>query len=163
MDTDAVGDTSVTNPKGVSSMKLHEDLNIAQISAWHLSHRIYAALSSGSELFCGSAEADETYRGGNPKNMGNAKRKDLEGTGWIAVSKTAVVGARDREPNQVAAKAGETTDRVTLRGFVKDWVDSQSTVYTGTSLARLCLAWTVIGSTTITSSRPTVWNPERRR
>lgn len=30
----------VTNLKGVSSMKLHRDLDITQKSAWHLAHRI---------------------------------------------------------------------------------------------------------------------------
>ena len=34
----------MTSLKSVSSMKLHRDLNIAQNSAWHLSHRIRAAL-----------------------------------------------------------------------------------------------------------------------
>ena len=33
----------VTNLKGVSSMKLHRDLEIRQPSAWHMAHRIREA------------------------------------------------------------------------------------------------------------------------
>ena len=43
----------MTSLKSVSSMKLHRDLNIAQNSAWHLSHRIRAALVRGGTLFAG--------------------------------------------------------------------------------------------------------------
>ena len=132
----------MTNLKGVSSMKLHRDLSIAQNSAWHLSHRIRTALSRGGRLFSGSVEVDETYIGGKRKNMSNAKRKELEGTGRGAVGKTAVVGAKDRETNQVAAKAVESTDKETLQGFVKDWADLQATVYTDDASAYETLPFT---------------------
>ena len=120
----------MTNLKGVSSMKLHRDLSIAQNSAWHLSHRIRSALSQAGGLFSGPVEVDETYLGGKRKNMSNAKRKELAGTGRGAVGKTAIVGAKDRETNQVAAKTVASTDKDTLQGFVKDWADRQATVYT---------------------------------
>ena len=45
----------MTSLKSVSSMKLHRDLNIAQNSAWHLSHRIRAALFRGGTGFAGSS------------------------------------------------------------------------------------------------------------
>ena len=42
-----------TNLKGVSSMKLHRDLEITQKSAWHLSHRLRKAFENGGPLFAG--------------------------------------------------------------------------------------------------------------
>ena len=42
-----------TNLKGVSSMKLHRDLDIAQKNAWHMLHRIRKAMQGGDPLFNG--------------------------------------------------------------------------------------------------------------
>ena len=118
----------MTSLKSVSSMKLHRDLNIAQNSAWHLSHRIRAALFQAGTGFAGPVEVDETYLGGKRKNMPNSVRKELTGRG--PVGKTAVVGAKDRATNQVAAKAVPATDKQALQGFVQDHADRQATVYT---------------------------------
>jgi transposase-like protein len=60
--------------------------------------------------------------------MPNAVRKQLTGRG--PVGKTAVVGAKDRATNQVAAKTVPATDKQTLQGFVKDHADRQARVYT---------------------------------
>ena len=59
----------LTNLKGVSSMKLHRDLDITQKSAWHLAHRLRKAFEVGNPLFYGLVEADETYIGGKEKNI----------------------------------------------------------------------------------------------
>ena len=120
-----------TNLKSVSSMKLHRDLAVTQRTAWHMAHRIRKALKShGGDLFAGPVEVDETYMGGKRRNMSNAKRKELEGTGRGPVGKTAVVGAQDRATNQVAAKVVESTNAETLGGFVSDSVEWGATVYT---------------------------------
>ena len=42
----------------------------------------------------------------------------------------AVVGAKDRETKQVAAKVVTSTDKDTLQGFVKDHAAADATVYT---------------------------------
>ena len=125
----------MTSLKSVSSMKLHRDLGITQKSAWFLAHRLRAALSEDADLFSGPVEVDETYMGGKRKNMSNAKRKELADTGRGPVGKTAVVGAKDRASNQVAAKVVESTDADTLQGFVKDHADSEATVYTDDATA----------------------------
>ena len=117
-----------TNLKSVSSMKLHRDLDINQRSAWFLAHRLRVALSEKGGMFQGPAEVDESYFGGRRKNMSHAKRKTLTGRG--AVGKSPVVGAKDRQTNQVAAKAVAGTDAPTLQGFVRDHVEPGATVYT---------------------------------
>lgn len=118
-----------TNLKGESSMKLHRDLGITQKTAWFLAHRIREALSRDSTVsYSGPVEVDETYVGGQRKNMAKSKRNELTGRG--PVGKTAVVGAKDRETNQVAAKVAQSTDKETLQGFVKGHAAKDATVYT---------------------------------
>ena len=123
----------MTSLKSVSSMKLHRDLGITQKSAWFLAQRLRAALSEDAKLFSGPVEVDETYFGGKRKNMPKHKREELTGRG--AVGKTAVVGAKDRETNQVAATVIQSTDADTLEGFVKDHADCGATVYTDDATA----------------------------
>ncbi len=99
-----------TNLKSVSSMKLHRDLDINQRSAWFLAHRLRVALAEEAGVFSGPVEVDESYFGGRRRNMSNARRKALSGTGRGAVGKAAVVGAKDRATNQVAARVVGSTD-----------------------------------------------------
>ena len=119
-----------TNLKSVSSMKLHRDLEITQKSAWFLAHRLRRALDRDGDMFAGPVEVDETYMGGKRKNMSNAKRKELAGTGRGAVGKVAVVGIKDRETKHVRAKVVEATDKATLQGFVVEHTAPGATVYT---------------------------------
>ncbi len=46
------------------------------------------------------------------------------------VGKTAVVGAKHRDTDQVAVKGVESTDKETLQGLVTDRADERTTVYT---------------------------------
>lgn len=118
-----------TNLKSVSSMKLHRDLSINQRSAWFLAHRLRVALAEKGGVFDGPVEVDETYFGGRRKNMSNRKRKELANTGRGTVGKTAVVGAKDRDSNRVAAKVVSETDKATLQGFVGDHAAPGAKVY----------------------------------
>ena len=122
----------LTSLKGVSSMKLHRDLNITQKSAWHLAHRIRKALEAHGGMLSGPVEVDETYMGGRRANMSKSKREQLTGRG--AVGKTAVVGAKDRATNQVRAAVVERTDKVNVHGFVADHAAPDATIYTDDAL-----------------------------
>ena len=121
----------MTSLKGVSSMKLHRDVGVTQKTAWFMLHRIREAWSQEREaLFAGPVEADETYIGGKRKNMSNAKRKELAGTGRGTVGKEAVAGVKDRDTNCVAARRMEATDAGALQGFVREHAAPGATLYT---------------------------------
>ncbi len=104
-----------TGIKGVSSMKLHRDLNITQKAAWHLAHRIRKTWDVELEQFPGPVEVDESFFGGKEHNK-HADKKLNAGRG--PVGKTAVVGIKDRSTLQVQAKVVSDTTADTLTGFV---------------------------------------------
>ncbi|MYA62408.1 MAG: IS1595 family transposase, partial [Dehalococcoidia bacterium] len=71
----------VTNLKGVSSMKLHRELNVTQKTAWFLLHRIREAMNAEVPLFTGPVEVDEMYVGGIETNKHASKRTHRGGGG----------------------------------------------------------------------------------
>lgn len=116
-----------TNLKGVAAMKLKRDLKISYPSSWFLAHRIRESWREGRNLFSGTTEVDETYIGGKEKNKRFSKKLK---SGRGPVGKTAVVGAKNRDSNQVKAKVVDRTTKDNLQGFVRDRVNPGSTVYT---------------------------------
>ena len=128
-----------TSLKGVSSMKLHRDLNITQKSAWHLAHRLREMWQDrDGGLLAGPVEVDETFVGGKAKNMHKAGRERLTGRGGS--DKTAVAGVRDRATKRVRAAVVDRVDGPTLKGFVAEHVAEGTTVYTDEAAAYTGLA-----------------------
>ena len=121
-----------TNLKGVSSMKLHRDLGIAQKNAWHLAHRLRKAFESRGDFFAGPVEVDETYIGGKEGNK-HASKKLHAGRG--TVGKTAVVGAKDRQTGRVDAEVAAAVDGKTLKEFVYSRVEPGAEVFTDEATA----------------------------
>ncbi len=72
----------LASSKGISSVKLGEQLGITQKSAWFLGHRIRALLDSGEKLpLSGIVEADESYIGGKARNLRNNAPRPSRGRG----------------------------------------------------------------------------------
>ena len=106
-------------------MKLHRDLKITQKSAWHLAHRLRKSWQSGSDLFGGPVEVDETFIGGKEKNR-RADKKLHAGRG--GVDKAIVVGIKDRETNKISAKLVEDTTMETLRDDIGSFDHNENRV-----------------------------------
>ena len=119
----------VTSLKGISSMKLHRDINVTQKTAWFMLHRLREAWAEDkTRRFDGPAEADETFIGGKRKNKPKHQRGGAKRTG--IVDKTVVAGVRDRATNRISATVVPDTRMETLQGFVEDRTAPTAKVYT---------------------------------
>ena len=139
-----------TNLKGVSSMKLHRDLGITQKSAWFMAHRIRETWKARKSPFSGPVEVDETYMGGKERNKHSKKRHRA----WSpSEGKTVVVGARDRETNQVSVRIAEKVNRETLQGFVGETMPPKALPSTQTKLRAIggCLLTIRLSGTPLAS------------
>ena len=114
-----------TNLKGVSSMKLHRDLGIAQSTAWTMAQKIRQGWIRDEKLG-GTVEVDETHIGGKEKNKHEDKRSHTRGPSGKAV----VVGIKDRDTNKVVAKPVPNRTKEELQGFISNKVAPEAKVYT---------------------------------
>lgn len=118
---------------GVSSYEIARDLGITQKSAWFVLHRLRLALKDRSftKLGGGSGpvEVDETYIGGNLKNMHKEKRERYSIKAG-SKGKTIIQGLLDRDARKVRATVVPNVKRETLQEQVFDAIKYGSKVYT---------------------------------
>jgi transposase-like protein len=117
----------IANSKNsVSSHELARALGVTQKTSWFMLHRIRTAMENETfEKLSGTVEVDETYVGGDARNMHQYKRSQKV-TGRGPGHKTAVQGARERETGKVKA----STITGTFRSNVDEWVEPGSNVFT---------------------------------
>ncbi len=116
-----------TNLKGISSMKLHRELDITQRSAWFLAHRLRKTWKDDGAPFGGPVEVDETFVGGKAKSM-HAADRHLAGPDGRG-NKVTVAGVRARATGKVRAAVVPDTEADTLRGFVTHCAAPTAMVY----------------------------------
>jgi transposase-like protein len=110
---------------GVSSWEIHRALGVTQKTAWFMLHRIrlgmkedygYGPLTKiggpGTEV-----EVDETFVGGQKKNMHASKKVRYEAKGG-AFGKAIVQGILDRDARQVRAKVMPNVTREALQSEI---------------------------------------------
>ena len=84
---------AASNLKGISSLKLHRELETAQRAAWHMPQRIREVFRDGEGTLRGVGESDEVYMGGKDHNRHESRKLEA---GRGTVGQTAVVGAQER-------------------------------------------------------------------
>lgn len=121
---------SIANCKnGISSHELGRALDVTQKTAWFMLHRIREAMKTGTfTKLRGPVESDETYVGGEAKNM-HAARRERKIRGRGAVGKAIVHGILERG-GEVRASVVGNTDANTLGPAIRRNVELGATVYT---------------------------------
>jgi transposase-like protein len=129
----------ITNAKnGISSYEIHRSIGITQKSAWHMLHRIRAAMQQGTfEKMTGNVEADETYIGGKAKNMHKDVRKaKIHGRGRALNNKAIVIGLLERHAekgkSKVRAVTAKRATKKVLCANVRENVELGANIYSDT-------------------------------
>ena len=115
-----------TARRGISSIKLAQELGITQKSAWFMLHRIREACDVDIEMLDGIVEVDETFVGGKEANKhGNKKLRAGRGS----VGKQVVLGLRQRGGPVISMPITDTSAKTLEREIYKH-VKADATVYT---------------------------------
>ena len=140
---------SIVNDKnGISSWELNRALGVTQKTAWFMLHRIRLGMSLQMKGFGSAArkkmgdggkggtavEVDETFIGGQKKNMHRDKKVRYEARGG-AFGKTIVQGMLDRDAREVRAKVVPDVRRETLQNEILKNVKYGTKIYTDSAVA----------------------------
>jgi hypothetical protein len=120
----------IANAKnGISSCELARALKVTQKTAWFMLHRVREAMTSNTfRKLSGTVESDETFIGGEARNMHKKKReKRIRGRG--AVGKRIVHGLLERG-GEVRAKVVPACDAAELHPIIKSNVERGANLFT---------------------------------
>jgi transposase-like protein len=114
---------------GISSYEMARGLGVTQKTAWFMDHRIRLAMQNRSlDMFTGSeVEVDESFIGGLARNMHKNKKAKITGTG--GAGKAIVMGLLDRKTKKVRLRHVANTQRETLQGVVREYVQGGSYIF----------------------------------
>jgi transposase-like protein len=92
---------------GVSSYEIAKDLGITQKSAWFVLHRLREVMqdTEPKRKLSGEVEADETFVGGNVRNMHRKSKRCIQAKNGPNWGKVIVLGLLERDGNVRAAVA----------------------------------------------------------
>jgi transposase-like protein len=116
-----------SHKKGVSALQLQRNLGLHSYkSAWHLAHRIRAAMNEGplANKLRGVVECDETYIGSSPRNSRN--KQHIRGRGTTKIPVMVLV----QRGGEAVSKPVERVDAANLKSAIRETVDRQSTIMT---------------------------------
>ena len=123
----------LTNCKnGISSYEIAGDLGVTQKTAWFMLQRLRLVLrNKNAEKMGGNGpvEVDETFVGGNLKNMHQDKKVRYQKRGG-SHGKAIVMGMLERETRQVRAQVIPNVKRETLQNEILNQIESGATIYT---------------------------------
>lgn len=112
--------------RGITSVQLAEQLNITVKTAWFLGNRIREMFVEDGIILSGKVEADETYVGGEYKNMHYDKKKFV---GRGVVGKFPVFGMQERGGKVVVVHVDNTGKEI-LHRLICQHVKEGSILYT---------------------------------
>jgi transposase-like protein len=113
---------------GISSYEVARDLGVTQKTAWFMLHRIRLAMQTGTfEKASGEFEVDESFIGGLARNMHKNKKAKITGTG--GAGKAIVMGLLDRKTKKIRLRHVPNTQRETLQGVVREYIEGGSYIY----------------------------------
>ena len=139
----------VNDKNGISSWELHRALGVTQKTAWFMLHRIRLGMSLQHKRFGtrsklggegGPVEVDETFVGGQKKNMHLDKKVRYEARGG-ASGKAIVQGLLDRSTREVRAKVVPDIKRETLQSEVLKNVKYGTAVYSDEAVGYDRMNW----------------------
>jgi transposase-like protein len=116
----------VNDKNGISSYEAARALGVTQKTAWFMLHRVRLAMQSGTldKKLRGRVEADETFIGGNVRNMHVTKRRRVMGSRRGGqYSKAIVVAMLERESGRVVARTVENVQGMTVRSVIREHVE----------------------------------------
>jgi len=131
---------SVANAKnGISSHELARALGVTQKTAWFMTHRIREAMTTGTfRKLSGTVEADETFIGGESRNMHkHIREKKIRGRG--SVGKRIIQGLLERG-GEVRAQVVESTEARDLHPVIISNVEKGSALMTDSAASYEALA-----------------------